>query len=102
MAAQLEHLRRLARSGKAVTVQVLPARPDRLIISPAFTLLDFGHQTSPVGCSYGPAGQITFAKGHRELLAMQAIFDTLARAALPPEASASLLDETTSRLHGEP
>jgi transcriptional regulator with XRE-family HTH domain len=102
MAAQLEHLRSLARGGNVVTVQVLPARPGRLIISPAFTLLDFGHQASPAGCSYGPAGQITFAKGHCELQAMQAIFDALARAALPPEASASLLDEASSRLCREP
>jgi hypothetical protein len=71
---------------------VLAARPDRMVISPAFTLLDFGHQAAPAGCSYGPAGHITLARGRGEVQAMQAVFDALARAALPPEASARWTD----------
>jgi transcriptional regulator with XRE-family HTH domain len=100
MAAQLDYLRDAARDSEVI-VQVLTARPDRLVISPAFTLLDFSHQASPAGCSYGPAGQIIFAKGRNEVQAMETVFGALAETALPPEASASVIDEAWSRWRDE-
>jgi transcriptional regulator with XRE-family HTH domain len=100
MAVQLDYLRSAAQNC-AVILQVLTARPDRMIISPAFTLLDFAHQATPAGCSNGPAGQIIFAKGRNEVEAMQTVFDALASAALSPEASASVIDEACSRWRDE-
>jgi hypothetical protein len=96
-AAQLDHLHAAATS-QTVIVQVLPARPDYPVISPAFTLHDIDHQPRPSACSYGPAGQITFVRGRADTAAMQTLFDTLARAALPPGPSARLIARTSSRV----
>jgi transcriptional regulator with XRE-family HTH domain len=100
IAAQLDHLLNAA-ADEAVTVQVLAAQPDPAILCPAFTLLDFGHQASPAGCSYSPGGHIIMAKGRGSVQAMETMFGALAAAAWSPEASAREIHEAFSRLHDD-
>jgi hypothetical protein len=86
---------------EAVNLQVITAQPDHPVISPAFTLLDIGHQASPAGYSYGPAGQVTIAKGRTAVQAMETIFGALTRTARSPRDTASLIEEACSRTRRE-
>jgi hypothetical protein len=97
MAAQLRHLITVAAS-PSVTVQVAALATALPVLGPAFTLLSFADPADPgVAWCHGPAGQLIISRRAADVRALYASFDALARAALSPAASASLI---TSLIRG--
>ncbi len=91
MVAQLDHLRYVA-VGQSVTVQVLPLSAPRTVLAPPFTLLSFPDPDDPdAACRRGADGQITLTTDSNRVAVIRDTFTALSRAALPPEASASLI-----------
>lgn len=96
MAGQLSHLLALA-ADPAVTVQVAAlARPLPALTVP-FTILSFsGPRRAGVACHPGVDSQITIARRRDELRALHRAFTALARTAMSPADTASLIKDTAA------
>jgi len=97
MAAQLDYLAAAA-TMPAVTVQVAVLARPWPVLAPSFALLRFADPaSSDVACQPGPAGRVTRTSREADLAGLHATFDALARSALPPGESASLIARLAGR-----
>lgn len=94
MAGQLSYLLSLT-AMSAVTMQVVElARPLPVLTEP-FTILSLRGPAHPeVACHIGVDGQITLAKRHADLSAMDRAFTALANVAASPRDTASIIKKT--------
>lgn len=93
MAAQLDHLRTVA-ARPAATVQIAVLAPSVPVLSPPFTVFSLADPAdTEVKCGYGPAGQVTLSTRGADVEATAAVFATLARTALPPDDSLTMIGD---------
>ena len=82
-------------AGTAITIQAISASAPVSILSPPFTLLDFGGDpaTSGVACCHAPGAQILTARHRDGLTSSQTTFEAMVQAALTPSDTAAMLAE---------
>jgi transcriptional regulator with XRE-family HTH domain len=93
-------LRRLAEHAASLnaTVQVVGLGCAGQPVSPAFTILGLAEpQPSEVACVGGLGGQVAFAKRRADVRVARDVFDALARAAMSPADSLSLIEKTAAQ-----
>lgn len=96
MIGQLEHLAAITADPTA-TIQVLPLATARNVLSAPFTILSFADPADPAAVStHDIGGQVTFTRRAADVHAARRTFDMLARLALPPASSVSLIEQTAA------
>ncbi len=101
-----EQLRHLAEAAKLpnVDLRVLPLRSDASLIADSFVIFGFGasRETSKLGdvVSTESLKSELYVEGETDTYIYHQFFSAVADAALPPEASRQLLEETAERLWG--
>jgi transcriptional regulator with XRE-family HTH domain len=92
MTAGLEHLLAVM-TGPSVTVRVARLGTIMPVLSLPFTILSFSPHDADIACSAGVGGRVIILKRDTEVRALRSTFAALARTALPPAGSASLIRE---------